>query len=196
MSHCPLTLPDKYCIFGEELFHKEYDCVLFGRQNKVLLQFLQQYAATHPDFIYVKEGEQKLHYYTSQGSYVGCFASRESYMKLLRKSRTLLYSTPGIDGGEIRTNGYNQVTPKFLEGLACGCHIIARWKDNPDTEWYNLSAFSENIDCYEQFALALDKAREEAPNMLRYAEYLKKHYTSTIIPTIRNAMSLLENNNT
>lgn len=189
--HCPLTLPDLYKINGEEKYDKKFDCVLFGRQNKVLLEYLEQYANKHKDFTYLKEGEQKLHYYSSNGEYVGCYSSRKLYIELMKNSRVLLYSTPGIDGGEKRTNGYNQVTPKFLEALACGCNIIARWKENADTLFYRLSDFSENINSYDQFEIAMDKARTQEPNMHKYSEYLKGHYTSTIIPIIRNAMDFI-----
>ena len=185
LVHCPLTLPDKYRINGDEKFDRQYDCVLLGRQNNVLLNFMNQYAVNHPDFTFVREGDKKFQYYTSKGDYLGTFASRDSYFQLMKKSRVLLYSTPGIDGGEQRTNGFNQVTPKFLEGLACGCHIIARWKDNPDTDWYRLSNFSENINNYPQFEKAMDVARKTAPDIRKYAEYLEHHYTSTIIPIIK-----------
>jgi len=189
LGYCPLTLPDKYRITGEETFEKKYDCVLFGRQNKVLTGFMDRYASSHPDFIYVREGEKKLHYYTSAGEYLGFFGSRKDYFELMKTSKVLLYSTPGIDGGEVRTNGYNQVTPKFLEGLACGCHVIARWKDNADTDWYELSKFSMNVDDYTMFEEAMDKARIEAMDMKQIATYLEDHYTSSIIPIIKDAMS-------
>lgn len=189
LDYCPLSLPDKYRITGKEYFDKKYDCVLFGRQNRVLTGFMDRYACSHPDFIYVKEGGKKFHYYTSKGKYVGFFGSRKDYFELMKKSRVLLYSTPGIDGGEVRTNGYNQVTPKFLEGLACGCHVIARWKDNADTDWYDLSKFSKNVDDYKMFEEAMDKARSEATDMKQIAAYLENHYTSSIIPIIEDAMS-------
>ena len=52
-------------------------------------------------------------------------ASRDGYLDSMKKSRIALYATPGIDGGEKRTNGFSQVTPRFLEMVASGCNIIA-----------------------------------------------------------------------
>lgn len=192
LGYCPLSLPDKYKVNGCENFDKIFDCVLFGRQNKVLMEYLGLYASTHPDFTYVKEGQKKLYYYTNQGDYVGCFTSREAYIDLMKRSRVLLYSTPGIDGGELRTNGYNQVTPKFLEGLACGCHVIARWKDNADTDWYELSKFSKNIDDYYAFEEAMDKARSIEVDMKQIADYLEIHYTSKTLPFIKEAFETIK----
>lgn len=75
----------------------------------------------------------------------------------MRKGKMGLYSTPGIDGDESRTKGYHQVTPRFLELVATGCHIIARYSMNSDTEYYDLKSFSENIETYEQFEMAVQK---------------------------------------
>jgi len=178
--HFPLSISDIYRITADTRYAKTYDLVLFGRTNSVLNGFLDIYVRKHPDFIYVfeKVEERKFLYYTSAGNLVGDISTREQYMDLMRKSKMGLYSTPGIDGGEKRTNGFNQVTPKFLELLSCGCHIIARYEENQDTEYYKLKEFSPSINSYEAFEKAVDLARNNDVDMEKYAIYLEQHYTS------------------
>lgn len=178
IAHWPLSLPDKYQIPDGKLYLKKYDFVLVGRQNPVLKEFLDQYAATHPDLTYVFEGKEKFHYHTNKGEYVGYFKSREEYIRLARLSRIALYSTPSMDGSRTGTNGFNQVTPKFLEYIACECHLILRYEDNPDTRYYELESFCPNIETYEQFTNRVDEYRKVAPDIRVYSRYLSRHYTS------------------
>lgn len=89
-----------------------------------------------------------------------------------------LYSTPGMDGCKIEANGYNQVTPRFLEYISCGCHVLARYPDNEDTDWYDLQTMAKRINSYEEFEIAVDEARKNPVDMKLYSDYLAKHYTS------------------
>ena len=178
--HFPLSISDKYKIKPETLYEKTYDMVLMGRQNPILEEYVKRYAAEHPLFYYVYRVQKNgvFNYYTSKGEYLGDINSREKYMSLMRKARIGLYSTPGIDGGEKRTNGFNQVTPRFLELIACGCHIIARYPDNADTRFYKLSDFCPSMNRYEDFKKAVESALSCDVNMEAYSEYLSSHYTS------------------
>lgn len=181
IKHLPLSLPDKYKLNVNTVLDKKFDAVLVGRQNPVLKAYLIDYAKKHPSFVYVVEDDRegrKFHYYTSKGDYVGYYETRSQYMELISKSRIALYATPGIDGGEYRTNGYNQVTPKFLEYIYSGCHIIARWEDNSDTDFYHIGEFSDNIQSFQQFEMAVEKALSEKLDMRMYSKYLENHYTS------------------
>lgn len=188
ICHLPLTLPNKYELNPNTVFEKKYDLIMMGRQNPVMKEFLNEYILSHPDFIYVYEKLDvgKFHYYTSKGEYVGYIETRDKYMSLLRQSKVAMYSTPGIDGGEVRTNGFNQVTPKFLEYLACGCNVICRWKDNSDTDFYQLNTFGSNVDSYKVFEEQMDEARRRPADISKYSEYLKRHYTTSIADILVN----------
>jgi hypothetical protein len=178
--HFPLSISDKYKISENAVFDKQYDLVLFGRQNTVLEAYTKKYADNHPKFSYVyriiKDGE--FNYYTNAEEFLGNINNRQAYIDLMQKSRTAIYGTPGIDGGESRTNGWNQVTPRVLEYIACGCHIIARYPKNSDTDFFDLQKFSPNIETYEDFEQVMDNALATPVDMKMYAEYLEKHYTS------------------
>ncbi|MCD7714067.1 MAG: glycosyltransferase family 1 protein [Prevotella sp.] len=193
IKHFALSISDIYTFDEEVLTQKEYDLVLMGRQNPVLKSFLDKYIESHKDFKYVyrvqKDGQ--FLYYTSDGKFLGDMNTREQYMDLMKKARCGFYSTPGIDNDGKRPNDFNQVTPRFLELLTCGCHVIARYKDNPDTEYYQLKDFSKSINTYEEFEAAMDYARTHEIPVDKYKRYLSNHYTSKRAELLKQILSQL-----
>ena len=183
VEHLPLSLPDKYRIGKETQFQKEYDLVLVGRQNPVLMDFLKEYEKTHA-VNYVTRGKidgGHFPYFTNTGDFVGNMDTRDDYFNLLRKSRVAFYSTPGTDDEKALTNGFHQVTPRFLEELACGCHVISRYSDNSDTRFYELDKMTSKVDTYAEFEKAMDKALQMPVDIAMYASYLEGHYTSAVL---------------
>ena len=179
IAHCALSISDEYKINENTEFEKTYDFVLAGRPNKVLQIYLDEYIKKHNCNNYIirkKEGKEFV-YYHSDGTRLGVL-NRKDYVKMLRQSKILFYSTPGIDGGETRTNGFNQVTPRFLEAIASGCHILARYPKNSDTGWYGIESICKNIEDYQQFETEMDFALSHKVDMKKYSEFLANHYTS------------------
>ena len=187
IAHWPLSIPDIYKITPSTRFKKKYDILLLGRQNKVLQSFLQTYLKAHPNLNYVsnvwKDG--KWYYYSSSGDDIGFVDSREDYIRLMRCTKVMFYSTPGKDNNGSHHNGYNQVTPRFLECLACGCHIIMRYDLNPDVEYYELPKHWKSVDSYDEFVYQLEYALSHEVDMKMYSDYLKNHYTSTRTEELR-----------
>lgn len=177
--HWPLSLPDQYRFSVACLQNKRYDMALMGRQSPLLEEFLSTYVKEHPDFTYAfkkfEEGHCK--YFLSDGHYIGNADTREEYMDIIKGARCALYATPGLCG-KSDSNGYNQVTPRFLELLAGGCHVVAQYPDNPDTRFFELEKFSKSIETYEEFEKALTKALTTDVDAEMYEQYLAKHYTS------------------
>lgn len=190
INHLPLSIPDIYKIKSSSRFEKKYDLVMMGRQNPVLEGWAKEYSQKHPAFYYVyrilKDG--KFNYFTSRGEHLGDINTRGGYISLMRQARVGLYSTPGIDGGETRTNGFNQVTPRFLELIACGCHVIARYTNNPDTDYFGLNKFCPNISSYKEFESRLDDVLDKDVDMHSYSEYLSRHYTSQRCEELKNIL--------
>ncbi len=194
IAHLPLSLSDKYKIITSTRIEKKYDLVLMGRQNPVLMEFVHEYSKKHPDFVYVykPESEKGFTYYTTRGEVVGNIVDREQYMQLTRMARCSLYSTQCVDGGPKWRSGYNQVTPRFLEMIASGCHVIARYKENPDTDYYEISTFAPMCDSYTDFEKQMDKARNEDVDMEMYAKYIEKHYTSVRVGQLKEILKSIE----
>ena len=188
IRHLALSIPDKYRIDWEISPEKRYDVVMLGRQNKVFMAFLEQYKQKHPSMTYVHGVEEghRIVYRDSEGHDLGHLESRADYMEMMRMSRVGLYSTPGMDGGEKRTNGFNQVTPRFLEYLVSGCHVLARYPKNPDTDYYEMDKLSTRVESYEQFEAAMDRFRGTAVDQRLYSDYLAKHYSSERVKTLQH----------
>lgn len=155
--------------------------------------WLLRYEAGHPDIKYIsprKEGSSKC-YYTNSGERIGELARRDEYISYTRKSKAAFFSTQGMDVGPERSNGFNQVTPRFLELLSSGCHIISRYPENADTGFFRLDEMTVSVKTYEEFEAALNKARSVPCDMARYAEYLKQHYTSVRVEAMEKIISSL-----
>lgn len=186
IRHLALSISDKYCIDDKTTFEKRYDVVMLGRQNKVLQEFLNEYSERHKELTYVygkKEG-RNFRYYDQDGLDLGTMSSRDDYMNLMKMSRIGMYATPAMDGGRTDTNGFDQVTPRFLEYIVSGCHVLARYPKNSDTDYYELDKMSTRIDTYEQFEKAMDEMRYKEVDVARYAKYLANHYTSVRVHTL------------
>lgn len=182
-GHLPLSLSDKYRITSDTKFEKDIDVVLMGRQNPVLLEWLKQYNITHPDITIASSKREKdnYNYRLQDGTIVANATSREQCMDLMKRSKVSLYSTKAMDDDytDFKTNGFNQVTPRIFECLATGNHVIARYKENEDTDYFELNSICPHTDSYESFEKQMDFALTHPVNMKFYSEYLEKHYTST-----------------
>lgn len=178
IAHWALSLSDRYLIEPATKFKKEYDCMIVGRANQILKNWMLRYADVHPGFSFVCKGKDGRYVSSRDEDLDDCFKTRDGYMQMLRKAKVGLYSTPSIDAGRLDMNDFNQVTPRFLEYVACGCRVIARYPDNPDTRYYELPDLAPHVEAYEQFAAYMDQALEEPADMRKYAQYLQKHYTS------------------
>lgn len=181
--HLPLSLPDRYRLNPDRPQVKDIDLALVGRGSDVLLGYARRYVDEHPGLRVVVKGAKRNHrswVYDLDGNPVADIHTREDYLALMRRCRLFLYSTAGIDAPN-NTNGFSQVTPRFLEALSCGCRPIMRYPDNPDTRYYRLSDFGPSVDSYEQFAAEADRILSTEPDLNAIAAYLEPHYTSAVI---------------
>lgn len=188
--HFPLSLPDNFK--APDKIEKKYDLVMFARQNPLLVEYINRYEKEHPDFILVRRKYEEGHYIyylSSNGDVVSICDTREEYFNLVMSSRIAVYTTPGMDETRTDANGWNQVTPHFLEEVAGMCHIIARYPQNDDTEWYEMNEICKCVESYEEFSNLVDRYRKEEVDVEKYEKYLKKHYTSARVELLREILS-------
>ncbi|RZK32803.1 MAG: hypothetical protein EOO63_00125 [Hymenobacter sp.] len=185
VAHLALSLSDRHRLLPSTRYEKKYDILLAGRlnirTNQVLRNYLEEYVRQYPatEYLYQEEIDGEYYYSSNQTGLVGKFQSREDYIGLLRASRISFYSTPGIDGGEIRTGGFNPVTPRYLELLAAQCLLLGKYPDNAETRYYELPKVCPNVNSYEEFARTLSGyLHEPAPSFEAHRAILDKHYTS------------------
>ena len=193
IEHLGLSLADKYRLTDNSVFDKKYDIVIIGRANRVLMEYLAQFKKEYPEVTIVKSkrvGDDFLCFDNSD-NFVCEVNTREEYINILKRAKCTLYSTPGIDGGESRTQGFNQVTPKFLEAIACGCNIICRYKSNPDTQFYEMEKYWPNIDSYSDFKRQTEKALSIPFDLTLGIKYLSNHYTSVRVKQLKQLLQLI-----
>jgi hypothetical protein len=185
IEHLGLSLSDRYRLEPGVTYHKEYDILLAGRlnirTNQRLRDYLETYVQKYPDteYLYQQEINGEFYYVSNKRGTIGKFQTREDYIRLLRASKISFYSTPGLDGGEKRTGGFNPVTPRYLELLSAQCLLLGRYPDNEETRYYELARVCPDITCYEEFEITMQGyLSQQNPSFDVYREILDKHYTS------------------
>lgn len=193
--HAPLTISDKYRIDENTIFNKEIDLLLMGRQNKRMQDFLNKYLSTHDlNVVRCRIEDGHFNYYDKHGKYYGNADKREGVMNLLRKSRISLYTEKGLEG-DIHHGAHSDlfvhVTPRLFEYIVTGNHIIASFAHNSESEYFELEKMFLNVQTYEDFEKEMDKAMTTPVDMKKYADYMNKHYTSTLIPLLNKLVDTL-----
>lgn len=184
--HWGLSISDKYEIKEQTSYAKKYDIIMMGRQNPKFVEWVERYSLNHHVSVLTRhDGDMGMGYYSNDGTFITSAKSREEYIALMRSCRIGLYATPGMDGGDLRTNGFNQVTPRFLEYVSSQCHIVARYSKNSDTDYYELETICASIETYEQFEERIDYCLTHEIDKAFYANYLSKHYTSSRISELK-----------
>ena len=196
IEHFPLSIPDMNISMDSIYQSKEFDFLFPGRRDPILYGYLLEYEKKHPDVEYIYqelEGFNGINpYYVSnkKGRLNEDFFSRDGYLTLLKKAKITFYATPGMDESKM-ANGFNQVTPRFLEILSCGCLIMGRYPKNPDTEFYEMEKYCPCIKNQQDFeeTLELFFNEEWAKHQISlYSAYLKKHSTSSRIQTLEDIL--------
>lgn len=189
-----LSLSDEYRLDVGKEYNKTIDILLAGRQNSVLLMFLEQYLQDHKNLEVVRSDieDGQLIFTSNNRGILGSFNDREEYINLLRQSKIIMYATPGIDGGEVRTKGFNPVTPKYLEALSSECKIVARYPDTVETRLYELDKICSSTDSYDTFKLHMNRYldNENKIDKSLYSSILNKHYTSVRAKELENLIIL------
>lgn len=180
IKHWGLSLPDKYIPAIDQWEGEKYDIVLLGRLSPKFKEYLNAYQSIHRklNVLTRKIEDGHFNFYDSSGKLIGNADTREGYFNMLHKSKVILYTTPGVDG-EKMTNGFSQVTPRFLEALSCGCNLVMKYPKNPDTDYFNISAFGKSCESYEDFETEMDKALNTIADFTSRIQYLQRHCTST-----------------
>ena len=190
LHHLALSLPDS--VLTDELPEKQYDVALMGRPDAVLGDFFRRYAAEHPcTYVYRRMEDGRFLYYDQTGTCLGDVDDHARFMDLMRRCRVGLYATPGLDEPDGRTHGFSQVTPRFLEYLSAGCHVLMRYRSNPDTDYYGLGSFCPSADTYDVFERTLTDFLRRPVDMEHYRHYLSGHTTSARAREMQQILSTL-----
>lgn len=189
LSHLALSISDKYKISPNTKFEKIYDICLFGREDEVLMSFFHLYHQSHPELsVVTREIVNEKSVYVLDGETVLCDSDdRESYMSILSKCRIALYSTSHRYLHYRLTEDF--VTPKFLEYVVSGVHIIARYPLNSDVDYFGLPQICPSVDSYSDFEKEFKKGMSNDINMKLYSDFIERHYTSSRAKQLKSLFS-------
>ncbi|MFZ4456099.1 MAG: hypothetical protein ACOYOT_07760 [Bacteroidales bacterium] len=193
--HLPLSLPDHY--ISEERIHseKKIDFLFAGRVNPTFWEYVLKYEKQHPQIEYVyQELRDKTPVYISnkRGELKEDYFSRENYTKLLAEAKFAFYITPGIDPAKKGANGFNQVTPRFLELISSGNVVLGQYPKNSDTDYYEMEKYCLQINNYNEFAKTVDKFLNDdirKNHLTNYQEYLRNHSTTFSCDLLKNILN-------
>lgn len=194
LAFLPLSLPDKYQIDTNKPYEKDFDFVMAGRKNPVLQQYLQQFAEENPEIEYITTIEEgkSLYYHSNKQGIVGPADTHEQYLEMIKRAKIAFYATPGIDGGEVRTGGFNPVTPRLFELLYAGCHVIGRYPKTIETDYFQLDQICPAVQSYDAFKdLANQYLSKREQPLEKNRAYLQNHYTSKRAALLKDLISNL-----
>ncbi len=188
LKHLPLSIPD-YLIDDYKIPEKEIDVIQFGRQNKLLHDYMMKFVTKRPNvnYVYGSKGNNGINYISTVNGEIGTFDSRQKYLKILSKSRISLLSSPGIDD-PARTGGFNPVTPRFLESASMGCHMLGNYIDSKDFQFCEVSKVCKSVSTYNEFESELE-IMLESKAIPEYQSYLERFRTSKVAGDLLNIIS-------
>lgn len=177
IAHLSLSLPDKYSKIQET--KKDIDLIQIGRQNQKMNEYVQRFLEEYPETNYVysvKEGGKVFNVSTKHGI-INEAGDRDSFLKLLNRSRISLLSAPGLDGDRKRTGGFSPVTPRFFESAACNCFMLGVYPENDDFKHFGIKEICKNVESYDSFREAILHCLN-SDSLPDYNNFLKENLSS------------------
>lgn len=188
LHYIPLSISDKY--YSGHIPAKKIDVLQMGRQNPVLHEWMLTVTNKYPEieYVYAKNVDGiNVYYSTTKGVLTDKTGTRQEFMDFLGSAKISLLSAPGVDGGDqLRTGGFNPVTPRFYESAVKYCYMIGRYPDAPDFILNKVSSVCErpaNYQDFEQMVLRMLNTPFDLKE--QYDAYIKQHLTSTIADSIK-----------
>lgn len=183
IKYMPYTISDKW--YSEKnAMNKTIDIIQIGRKNCVLHEYALKLCEKHPhiEYVYQKQIDNELHYYSTKSKDIGVFNDRKDYMSLLQKAKISLVSSSGMDNSR-DTGGVNPVTTRFYESAINYCHMVGRYPDNTDFKLNKVSDVCSKTNSIEDFEvnILLKLAEDNVILINKYRTFIKEHLTSKII---------------
>jgi len=190
IKHLPISISDIYrpSAYPE----KDIDIIQVGRQNSVINSYMERLLNKYPDIEYVSQNKEcgMFNYFSNKKGNLGSFTNREDFLKILKRSKISLMSSPGLDNGIGRTGGFNPVTPRFLESAANYCYLLGRYPDNEDFSYFGISEICQEISDYNLFEKnIISMLATKFNKFTEYDQFLEKHYTSKRVELLNEILT-------
>lgn len=181
IKHLPLSISDRHLSIFEKEVPKDIDIINVGRKNKVMDEFIQQYLQKYPATNYVhremENGENI--YYSSRDGRLGKLESRTELLQTLARAKVAIVTSPGLDGGEARTGGFNPVTPRIFEAAIGKCHMVGKYEKNAEFYQFGLDKLVDMPDSFNAFEYTInEKLQIPFDKKEAYAAFLQSNLNS------------------
>lgn len=192
LRHLPFTLADQY--LDQDLPEKDIDIIQYGRRNPLLDRFMARFLGEFPETHYLTteafSEEKKVRIYSNRLGEMGPSDSRMTFIRLLNRCKVSLVSTVGMDGSR-NTGGIDPVSPRFLESMAAGCHLVGRIPDNEEFAATGLTRVCHHVIDYEGFRNTVLDLLARPDKQAEYRRILQQRLTSSLAPIIQRALGSL-----
>lgn len=189
LHYLPFCLADQH--LDRTAVIRDIDIIHYGRRNPLLEQYMGRLLAERPDIHYVTtepfDDEQKVRIYSNRQGCLGESDSRSTFMALLDRCKISLVSTVGMDGSR-QTGGIDPISPRFLESMAAGCHLVGRIPDNLEFRGDTISGHCHSVDSYEGFKTTVLSLLTAATAQPDYRHLLCDRLASSLAPRILEAL--------
>ena len=194
IKHLPLSISDRHL----PLFYienvKDIDIINVGRKNKVIDEYIQHFLKKHTNINYVhreiENGENI--YYSNLYGRIGSLETREDLLQTLSRAKIAITTSPGLDGGEIRTGGFNPVTPRVFEAAIGKCYMIGKYEKNNEFYEFSLDKLVNMVSSYNDFECMVNTKLNTPFNLHNeYEAFLMKNLNSTRFEQIKKDISTL-----
>ena len=193
LRYLPFSLADQY--FNQPLPIKDIDIIQYGRRNPQLDQFMSHLLANHPEIHYLTteafDQGKTIHIYSNKFGDMGESDSRRTFMNILSRCKVSLVSTVSMDGSRA-TGGIDPVSPRFLESMAAGCHLVGRIPDNKEFRATGITEVCHHVTSYQQFEqLICNLLSQHGPPNPKYHHIVQERLTSALPAQIISALRSL-----
>ena len=192
IKHLPLSISDRHLYLFHQEIEKDIDIINVGRKNKVLDDYIQTYLKKYPEINYVhrklENGENI--YYSSKFGKIGKLETRNDLLNKIARSKIAIVTSPGLDGGEIRTGGFNPVTPRIFEAVIGKCYLIGKYEKNVEYISFGLDKLVEMPESYIEFEKMVNAKLGTSFNLKEvYLKFLEENLNSRRVEQIINDLS-------
>jgi len=192
--YLPLSISDKY--YTGQMPTKDIDVLQMGRQNPVLHEWMLALVKKFPaiEYVYSVMKDNVHTYFSTTKGWIGPAENRQEFMKLLSRAKVSLLSSPGVDGGQVRTGGLNPVTPRFFESAVSYCYMAGRYAtEGADFKYCKVADVCPHFDDYETFERTIpEMVNTPFRQKDRYNKFIDLHLTSKRASIVSSALKNLE----
>ena len=196
-EYLPLMMSSKWS--EGSTYEKDIDILQFGRKNCLLHEYALRYVTENNRLNYIYSDAKgtlgRLQYFSTLNPDLHIdLSNRESYIKLLKRAKVCLVSSPGVDGEKTVAKDMDFPTPRFYEAASFFCFMVGRYSNHREFIYQGVDKVCINISTYDQFKNTLDLVLSQNFKfpLQEYIAYNKMHSVSAWVLQLQEVLKKFE----